>query len=183
MDIHQIERINDFHTNLLFPSFAKSVYRFLERVKKDLGIYLRITESIRSLGRQKELFDYGRKDLSKPIVTNAKPGLSRHHYGIAIDVWLGARRNGRKGQIGADEWEKIALIGQEEGLVAGHFFTRLKDSPHFEMRTQITPSQMFDSYEKTGLRGVWHGLMVEQTGRADWTCVSRLNRAKNELEK
>lgn len=170
------DKQNNYHMSLLFPDFASKVYTLIELCKASIGIKLRISESIRSIARQEELFNYGRSNLGKQIVTYSKPGLSKHHYGIAVDVYP-SEPNPSK-----ETWAKIAQIGKELGLKPGHFFERLKDSPHFEFDTKLSSAQMYDKYQRAGLRGVWSDLYNDLNKANDWSCMPAMMRAMKELE-
>lgn len=91
-----------------------------------IGQPIRITEGLRTMERQTELYNQGRTTSGK-IVTNAKAGESFHNYGVAFDVvFTKAGYNG--------DWETLGKIGKALGLEWGGDFKGLVDKPHFEMK-------------------------------------------------
>ena len=97
---------------------------------KNAGYDLRITSGFRSFAEQQALYDQGRKDKTKPIVTNAKPGQSQHNFGKAFDVCF----LGKEPYPNDDKkWKAIADIGKSLGLKPGYYFKKFVDKPHFEI--------------------------------------------------
>lgn len=85
------------------------------------------------------------------LVTNAIPGLSWHQWGEAVDsVWVVNNKaiwssehtiNGQNGyMVYADEARKL-------GLDAGFYWTRLKDSPHVQLRRVANPLRILSILE------------------------------------
>lgn len=79
-DVKSIERLK-----LLHPYVRKPFQEFIEEAEEKLGITLRITQGLRTVEEQNDLYAQGR---TKPgeIVTSAKGGQSYHNYGLAIDL-------------------------------------------------------------------------------------------------
>lgn len=104
------------------------------RLARDAGIDARITEGYRSFARQEELYAQGRTTPGN-VVTNAKPGKSRHNYGEAYDLAIFVRGkpdwNRPEG-----EWEMLGEIGKSLGLEWGGDWTSFKDRPHFQLPRQ-----------------------------------------------
>lgn len=132
-----VEKINQLH-----PIIKEKVKKVVESLKKE-GVDFKIYSSFRNeldqlkeygKGRSaeqliKDGFDKKYSDLSKKIVTNAKPFESYHNYGLAFD--------GVEIVSGKPDWsflnkEKIVLAFKKEGFGWGGDFVNLKDLPHFE---------------------------------------------------
>lgn len=107
----------------------------IELIKRayDEGIYVQITSGYRSFAEQTKLYNQGRTDKSKKIVTNAKAGQSNHNYGLAIDFVL-ISADGKKAlwELTKD-WKRVAAIGKSLGFKWGGDWTNFKDYPHLEM--------------------------------------------------
>jgi LAS superfamily LD-carboxypeptidase LdcB len=104
---------------------------FLTRAKawaQSKGLDVIVTEGLRSLERQQELYAQGR---TKPgdIVTNAKPGQSNHGSGRAFDVII--TKNG-KAVDQKSLWNELGAIGKSVGLRWGGDFKSIYDPEHFE---------------------------------------------------
>lgn len=101
---------------------------------------IRITQGLRTITEQDEMYSQSRTILGKKI-TNAKGGQSIHNYGFAVDICLiingktaswDTKKDWDNDQI-ADWYECVkifALYGWEWG---GNWKT-FKDMPHFEKR-------------------------------------------------
>lgn len=94
------------------------------------GSSLKITQGLRTMAQQQALYDQGRIDKTKPIVTNAKPGQSQHNFGKAFDVaFTGTIPYPTDDKV----WKAIADIGVALGLTAGYYFKSFQDKPHFQI--------------------------------------------------
>lgn len=95
------------------------------------GLKLTLTQGYRSKEYQERLYEQGRTTPGA-VVTNAKPGLSKHNFGVAIDV-APLNEHG-KAYWPNDEklWEQIGQIGESVGLKWGGRWSKFKDRPHFE---------------------------------------------------
>jgi hypothetical protein len=95
---------------------------------KERGLDISVVEGYRSPERQAELYAQGRTKPG-PIVTQAKPGQSRHQSARAIDVVI--TRDGKP----VDEkrlWAQLGRIGQEMGLEWGGSWKSIYDPEHFQ---------------------------------------------------
>jgi hypothetical protein len=117
---------NDTIIRKLYPT-AQSHFTCLITEAAKQGYDLRITEGMRTIDRQNELYAQGR---TKPgsIVTNAKGGDSWHNYGLAIDVV--DRKLGYN--LTDSRWAQLGDIGSACGLKWGGTFSSFKDMPHFQ---------------------------------------------------
>ena len=81
-DSYSEKRINPLDVGVKDP-----VSKFIKRVNEELCIQLRVTQGLRTIAEQDELYAQGRTKPGK-IVTNAKGGKSNHNSGLAIDVCI-----------------------------------------------------------------------------------------------
>lgn len=101
------------------------------------GIPVAITSGYRSNTDQERLYQQGRTTKG-PVVTNAKPGQSKHNYGVAFDVApLDEQGNIYWAKDRPEVWEKLGQIGESLGLKWGGRFKSIKDRPHFELPVSV----------------------------------------------
>ena len=117
---------------------------FINRVKKELGFDVIITQSYRSIAYQNKLHKENPK--------NAKGGFSAHNYGFAIDVNF--TKNGKiilKKSSPKHEWLEsgIIKIAKECGLRWGGEFTLYYDPIHFDCINANCTKRWFDYLKKT----------------------------------
>jgi D-alanyl-D-alanine carboxypeptidase/Mannosyl-glycoprotein endo-beta-N-acetylglucosaminidase len=116
----------------LLPTMQTMATDFLSRAKawaQSKGLDVVVTEGLRSLERQKELYAQGRTKPG-PIVTKAKPGQSNHGTGRAMDVAII-----KNGKVVDDKslWAELGKIGKASGLRWGGEFKSIYDPEHFEL--------------------------------------------------
>jgi peptidoglycan LD-endopeptidase CwlK len=103
----------------------------------------RFTFTLRTFEEQQAIFDQGRTKPGK-IVTNARPGLSAHNYGLAIDIALVVDTDGNgtfetaswdvKTDFDGDkksDWMEIVTIFKQYGWEWGGDW-KFYDAPHFQ---------------------------------------------------
>ena len=107
-------------------------------MQSELGIRLRISQGLRTIKEQDDLYAQGRTRPGK-IVTNAKGGDSFHNYGLAIDVVI-INPNGTANwsRLSAD----VVRIAAQEGFEWGGNWRTFKDYPHFQMTFGQTIEQL-----------------------------------------
>jgi peptidoglycan L-alanyl-D-glutamate endopeptidase CwlK len=155
----------------LYPDFAARVLHVYEAMFSTHQIILRMTEGVRTFERQTELYAEGRTTLGphptpeRPLgqtVTNAPPGYSEHHYGIAADsCFFGA--DPYLEELARDDparaeflWQEFGRLCREQGLTWGGDFKSLVDRPHAELvYGGLTLSELYRLYQQGGLASVW----------------------------
>jgi peptidoglycan L-alanyl-D-glutamate endopeptidase CwlK len=105
----------------LYPAFAKQLADFLELCTSK-GLRIEGTEGYRSPQRQAELYD--RHDGT----TNARPGMSPHQWGCAVD-FIFVNEDGTRTYDG--DWTEFGSLAERAGLVWGGTF-RSDDKDHVE---------------------------------------------------
>lgn len=102
----------------------------LERLCIEQGINIRITETIRSVDRQNELYAKGRTTPGN-VVTNAKGSdyNSMHQWGIAFDVCINEVENA----YNIEKLRQVGEIGKSIGLEWGGDWKDFVDMPHFQL--------------------------------------------------
>ena len=112
----------------LVPELYKLYLLFDQRMKAE-GIDYILTCTTRTQADQDKLWNQGRTTKG-PIVTWTRK--SKHILGEAFDIAIM-----KDGKISwdKDDYIRPAEIGQEVGLIAGAFWARSKDYPHFELKT------------------------------------------------
>ena len=137
-----LDNKSTFEINRLFPmarALANSCIRNTW-TQSNGSVYLRITQGLRTIREQDELYAQGRTKPGK-IVTKAQGGSSWHNYGLAFDVAI----------INPDatlHWDTTSsawLLYQEVGLALGLTQTTINkwiDTPHFEYHPHTTLKQV-----------------------------------------
>jgi peptidoglycan L-alanyl-D-glutamate endopeptidase CwlK len=136
--------------NYVYPDFADKVQELFS-LMSEAGYPLRITESIRSLDRQEKLYAQGRT-APGPKVTNARPGYSYHHYGLAVDVCFLGKEPYPKSK---DCWEMLGKYANELGITWGGDFKHLVDKPHLQLSYGIDISMLYELIQSGRLYSVW----------------------------
>jgi peptidoglycan L-alanyl-D-glutamate endopeptidase CwlK len=133
------DKMWDYITNKkissLDPRLQNPSADFINDVKDNLGISLRIIQGYRSIEEQNNLYSKGR-DASgkvvnkKDVVTNAKGGQSYHNYGLEIDV-VAMENNNRKTNFNVVPSNSVLVdIGRSYGIQWGGDFKSIKAYPH-----------------------------------------------------
>lgn len=99
----------------------------------EVGIFVQITAGYRSFLEQKELYEQGRTNKSKPIVTYARAGQSLHNYGLAVDFVIISDDAKRTLWTEDEKWTRVAAIAKSLGFVWGGDFELYRDFPHLGM--------------------------------------------------
>ncbi|MGE7182654.1 M15 family metallopeptidase [Peribacillus sp. NPDC006672] len=99
----------------------------------EAGIFVQITAGYRSFSEQNVLYEQGRTNKSKPIVTYARAGQSLHNYGFAIDFVIVSDDGKRVLWTEEEKWTRVAAIAKSLGFVWGGDLELFRDFPHLEM--------------------------------------------------
>lgn len=117
----------------LHPELQEIIGKVVAECKKE-GLPITITEGIRTVEYQNELYAKGRTAPGN-IVTNAKGTSysSMHQWGVAFDFC----RNDGKGAYNesGNFFYKVGQIGKKYGLIWGGDWTSPVDKPHFQLAT------------------------------------------------
>lgn len=130
---------------------------------------LNVAQGIRKFDEQLQIYAKGRTlvgtqwQITDPgqIVTNAKPGMSWHCYGLAWDAsWVGLDpylTNEDEG-IRDSLWQQYGDVGKSYGFRWGgdfHLINGVNDLPHLELTYGLTIDQALALYEGGGIPAVW----------------------------
>lgn len=140
----------------VYPALRERVIHVMSQMWHKQRVHLRVTHGYRSLGSQSRLYNQGRT-APGPRVTNAKPGLSYHNYGLAVDFcFRGKDPYLENDPRGVELWLFLgSLIESDSGCYWGGYF-KTPDKPHMEFRVKgFTPKDCFSICEKYGMRGLW----------------------------
>ena len=90
---------------LLHPKLRDEAFLIYDEICEALKgrAMCRFSYTLRTFAEQAEIFAQGRTKPGK-IVTNARPGLSAHNYGLAVDIVLIIDKNG-DGKFESAAWE------------------------------------------------------------------------------
>jgi hypothetical protein len=127
--------LNHDRISKLHPAVIPHALEWLQRVEAE-GINLLVTETLRTVQKQNELYAQGR---TKPgqVVTQVRGGQSFHNFGLALDFCL-LDDNGQESWEVNSDWYKVAQIGKDCGFSWGGDWEGFKDYPHLEMTFGLT---------------------------------------------
>jgi peptidoglycan L-alanyl-D-glutamate endopeptidase CwlK len=152
MDNVTEERINQLH-----PKIREEIKAIVEEANKQLTgkAQVRISQGLRTIAEQDNLYAQGRTNKKLKIVTNAKGGSSYHNYGLAVDMVLiidnkEASWDTIKDYDGdkVSDWMEVVSIFKKYGYVWGGDFRSIKDSPHFEKSFGFSVAQLYEKFKK-----------------------------------
>lgn len=166
MDAQSLENLK-----FVYPDIRVRSFRAREDIHKATGYWIRVTQGFRSFETQDNIYKMGRSipgpnaTKEKPLgdtVTDSRPGLSFHNFGLAFDVCfigldpyletMAKMRGAEKAEV---IWERIAECFEANGLISGRRFRLRKDSPHAELSYGLRLSEIVELYEHGGLAAVW----------------------------
>lgn len=142
----------------IYPDIRPRFRRLAEDVRTALGAKIRITEGLRSYADQALRYARGRT-APGPKVTNARPGLSWHQYGLAFDIcFAGADPYLERLLPDASRamWGRFGAIARGCGFVWGGDFKLLADKPHCQLSFGLTIQEALELFEFNGIAAVWH---------------------------
>lgn len=131
----------------LLPVVRTATERLIER-SFALGIPIVITQGLRTIAEQNELYAQGR---TKPgqRVTNAKGGYSYHNFGVAVDFALllpdgrsvswDTKRDGNADHEA--DWMQVVSIAKQLGFEWGGDWKTFTDLPHLQVVFSLSTAQ------------------------------------------
>jgi peptidoglycan L-alanyl-D-glutamate endopeptidase CwlK len=121
------------------PFVAAKARQLITEAYKE-GINIIITQGLRTIEEQNELYAQGRAKPGK-IVTNAKGGESYHNFGLAFDFAV-FNADGSVNWKVDDKWKRVGQLGKSLGLEWGGDWTSFKDYPHFQYTFGLSLAQL-----------------------------------------
>lgn len=164
-----VSQLSRERIHVLYPGLRSLAFRVLQDCYDSLGRPMNVTDSYRSMDEQLSIYKLGRELTGgtwriidpKKIVTNARPGLSYHNFGLAMDcAFQGSDPylTTCSPQDHAQKWGIYGKIVTEYGFKWGGNF-RLRngshDLPHAEMSFGLRIEECLELYSSGGLRAVW----------------------------
>lgn len=152
----------------LYPGLRPLVYRTMQDVLARSQRAINVAQGLRTFDEQLVIYSEGRQlqgDVWKVvapsrILTNSKPGLSWHCYGLAFDIsWVGTDPYLEHDNASDDLWRLAGDCGEAHGFSWGGRHVRLLngvfDRPHFDMAFGLTIAQALELFQHGGLPAVW----------------------------
>lgn len=131
----------------LHPKLQKKIREFLSKCREK-GLEVQITETLRTVEEQNNLYAKGRGMPGK-IITNANGNSysSMHQWGVAFDI---CRKDGKPAFDNSDQFfEKVGAIGVSIGLEWGGNWKSIVDRPHFQLAYWGSTPQQLKALFKT----------------------------------
>lgn len=151
------EKISKLH-----PKIRDEVQKIILEVES-LGIFFKVYSTYRSAEQQ--LIEYGKgrnrekleidkidpkySDMTKPIVTNAKPYESYHNYGLALD---GVVIEKSKAVWDSEKINEVVKVFKKYGYKWGGDFNSIKDKPHFEKSFGFSVKSLKEKIDKKEIK-------------------------------
>jgi peptidoglycan L-alanyl-D-glutamate endopeptidase CwlK len=139
----------------LLPETQRAARRFLRTAANGMdGFAVKVLSGTRTYAEQNALFSQGRNGNPGKIVTNARGGESNHNFGIAWDVGLFRGGSYLTGDAPGDEdaYKRLADIALTARLEWGGSWVGFVDRPHYQLRTDLTLTQVRTEFENGTLR-------------------------------
>jgi hypothetical protein len=131
MDLQKLLNGSKDKLDTVHPAIREKGYELIKQAHAE-GIYIVITQGLRTIEYQNELYAQGRTKAGS-IVTQVKGGYSYHNYGLAIDFAVYAI-NGRDINWTVDSnWHRVGAIGESLGMEWGGSWADFVDIPHFQI--------------------------------------------------
>lgn len=138
----------------LQPKIQRQMYDFVleaKQIAKEFGVEYVAISGNRTYAEQRALYNKGRDRKGKiinksKVVTNARPGYSRHNFGLALD--FGVFRDGdyldsSEPKLSAKVHKKVAeTLADKYNLQWGGNWKTFKDYPHFEYDNGLSLAEM-----------------------------------------
>lgn len=124
------------------PTIAEKVRQLIKKAHKE-GIFIIITQGVRTIKEQEALYEKGRTKPGK-IVTNARGGHSYHNFGLAIDYCVCDSVGGKliPNWYVDQRWKRVGSIGKTLGLEWGGDWESFRDYPHFQYTFGLSLSKL-----------------------------------------
>lgn len=142
MEVGTLLKKAERHLAGLHPSVAEKARQLIQQAHGE-GIFLIMTEGLRTIQEQNALYEQGRSKPGK-IVTNARGGYSYHNYGLAFDICV-CDIVGEKlvpNWSVNQRWKRVGEIGKKLGLEWGGDWVNFRDYPHFQLTFDLTLAQL-----------------------------------------
>jgi len=146
--------------HLLYPPVKEALERAMF-VAQAQNLWAYPFEVWRSTERQSFLYAQGRSNPGR-IITHARPGLSWHHYGVAVDMVFDAdpfRKGiqwtweGGYSDANGDNYDKLARIMKAEGFQ--WLGDTTNDRAHFQFTYGFSIQQAKQIADSLGVLGLW----------------------------
>ncbi len=125
------------------PTVKNTALELIKRAYKET-IYVQMTGGYRSIGEQNRLYEQGRTNQSKPIVTNVRGGYSYYNYGLAVDFVILSDDGRRALWTVNEEWKRVANLAKSLGFTWGGDWSGFKDYPHLQMNGGLTINDLLN---------------------------------------
>jgi len=164
-----MDAISEQRLTQVWPTLALRV-RQMALTLATLNIDIRVTQGLRTVAEQEELYAQGRTTPGK-IVTNCRGGQSYHNFGMAVDCVPSTQGVG--GVYTPDwnpshpVWKQMIGVGVDLGLDSGALWRTFKDYPHFQLTGQYPEgepnAQCSSLLVSGGLQLVWNSIVLKET--------------------
>ena len=129
------------------PDLIEKEQELILRCKEE-GIDIKITQDVRTVEEQNELYASGRtKDGNIVTYVDGDDYDSDHQWGIAFDIYVNTGSSVT--EYDEETYNKVGEIGKELGLGWGGDYETLVDKPHFYL-TDYNTQELKEQYQNPG---------------------------------
>lgn len=142
MDVNNLLQRSEGKLAGVHAAVSDGARRLIEKAHAE-GIFIIITQGLRTYAEQNTLYEQGRTKPGK-IVTNARGGYSFHNFGLAFDFCVCDIVGGKlvPNWFVDLRWKRVGEIGKSLGLEWGGDWTSFRDYPHFQQTFGLTLAQL-----------------------------------------
>lgn len=140
MDLLTLLKKSEAKLSDINPTLREKAVRLIEQSYAE-GIWILITQGLRTIAEQNALYAQGRTTSGK-VITNARGGYSYHNFGLAFDFAV-YNPDGKTINWTVDsKWKRVGALGKALGLEWGGEFRSIVDYPHFQLTFGLSTAQL-----------------------------------------
>ncbi|KAB2328012.1 M15 family metallopeptidase [Cytobacillus depressus] len=142
MDVNTLLQRSEPKLSGVHTTIADKGRQLIKKVHSE-GIFIIITQGLRTIAEQNNLYEQGRTKPGK-VVTNARGGYSYHNFGLAFDFCVCDIVSGKliPNWSVDNRWKRVGELGKALGLEWGGNWTSFRDYPHFQETFGLSLAQL-----------------------------------------
>lgn len=157
------DQSTDYRLSLVYPDVKTRWLRLRDTFFQLHHRQLRVSQGLRTYSDQLVIWSKGRAQSedgswivvdASQIVTHAMPGDSWHHFSAVDSCFWGSDPFLAQDPDSERMWSEHARLAEAFGFESGYRWIK-QDRPHLQMRYGLMLKQVKDTYDLSGLVGVW----------------------------
>jgi peptidoglycan L-alanyl-D-glutamate endopeptidase CwlK len=157
-----MDSISEQRLAQVYPVLADKIRQIAATLQPE-GIWIRVTQALRTVEEQDALFAQGRTAPGK-VVTNCEGGHSYHNYGLAVDCVPSLPGDSYIPDWNPEHptWKRMEELGGALGLTVGALWRSFPDAPHFQISGRFPigapDDELRELFQGGGLEAVWNAV-------------------------